>query len=191
MRRRRVLLALTCAPTLGAGRIAAAEEGSTIPWSVLGSGPIIVLMRHANAPGVGDPPPFTLGRCETQRNLDDSGRRQARAFGASFRRQAGPPAAVWSSQWCRCLDTAREAFGAVVQEQAAFNSFFAERDQAEAQTEAARGLLRGWRGPGVLVVVTHQVNITALTGIFPASGEAWVLRAEGARLAVLGRLPPD
>ena len=69
----------------------------------------------------------------------------------------------------------------------AINSFFEERDRREAQTRAARELAQGWRGPGNLVLVTHQVNMTALTGVFPASGEAVVTTPA---LEVLGRLPP-
>jgi phosphohistidine phosphatase SixA len=167
----------------------AAEEASSL-WRRLKAEPCIVLVRHANAPGVGDPEGFALGRCETQRNLDAVGRQQARALGQAFTRQRVRPAAVWASQWCRCQDTASEAFGPGTVPQPAFNSFFAEREQSAAQSEAARQLLLAWRGPGVLVVVTHQVNITALTGIFPASGEAVVLLRMGAALQTLGRLTP-
>ena len=63
----------------------------------------------------------------------------------------------------------------------------AARTRREAQTRAARELAGGWRGPGNLVLVTHQVNMTALTGVFPASGEAVVTTPA---LEVLGRLPP-
>jgi phosphohistidine phosphatase SixA len=167
----------------------AAEEPASL-WRRLKAEPCIVLVRHANAPGVGDPEGFTLGRCETQRNLDAGGRQQARALGQAFKRQGVRPAAVWASQWCRCQDTASEAFGPGTVPQPPFNSFFAEREQSAAQSEAARQLLLAWRGPGVLVVVTHQVNITALTGIFPASGEAVVLLRMGAALQTLGRLTP-
>jgi hypothetical protein len=69
----------------------------------------------------------------------------------------------------------------------AINSFFEERSRRDEQTRAARALAAAWGGPGNLVLVTHQVNVTALTGVFPASGEAVVATPA---LAVLGRLPP-
>jgi phosphohistidine phosphatase SixA len=187
MQRRSALFAALCgwpAPR------AWADEPAASLWRRLKADPCIVLVRHANAPGVGDPEGFALGRCETQRNLDTAGRQQARALGLAFTRHGVRPAAVWSSQWCRCQDTASEAFGRGTVLQPAFNSFFAEREQAPAQTEAARQLLLARRGTGVLVVVTHQVNITALTGIYPASGEAVVLQKAGTALQTLGRFTP-
>jgi hypothetical protein len=75
-------------------------------------------------------------------------------------------------------------------DQAAFNSFFGEPDAAPAQTQAAWALLNAWAGKGLLVVVTHQVNITAITGVVPASGEAVVLGRRNGVWAVTGRLTP-
>lgn len=164
---------------------AATDDG----WSALRDG-AIVLFRHANAPGGGDPPGFRLGDCTTQRNLDDAGRRQARRIGEAFRTRGIRVGAVLSSQWCRTRDTATLAFGAAVQEDARFNSFFQTPEQSDPQSAAARRVLTQWQGPGVLVVSTHQVNITALTGIVPASGEGVVLRAQGGELQVLGRVRP-
>jgi phosphohistidine phosphatase SixA len=161
------------------------------PWPALGPDGI-VLFRHADAPGTGDPPQFRLGDCGTQRNLGERGRAQAQALGARFRAANIAVGQVLSSQWCRTRDTAELAFPGRVQEAPAFNSFFNEdAAQSARQTAAARAVLAAWRGPGVLVVVTHQVNITALTGIFPASGEGIVVRAVPAGgVEVVGRLPP-
>jgi len=161
------------------------------PWPALGPDGI-VLFRHAEAPGVGDPPDFRLGDCGTQRNLSERGRVQAQELGARFRARNIAVGQVLSSQWCRTRDTAELAFPGRVQEAPVFNSFFSEdAAQSARQTAAARAVLVAWRGPGVLVVVTHQVNITALTGIFPASGEGIVVRAvAGGGLEVVGRLPP-
>ncbi len=146
----------------------------------------IVLFRHALAPGGGDPAGMRLGDCATQRNLDARGRAQAAAIGAALRDvEVG---AVLASQWCRTLETAEIAFPGRVTPEPAFNSFFGDRAAGPAQTAAARALLAQWRGPGALVVVTHQVNITALTRIFPGSGEGVVLRRGS--LDVAGRLPP-
>ncbi|KQP20752.1 histidine phosphatase family protein [Pseudorhodoferax sp. Leaf265] len=161
------------------------------PWPALGPDGI-VLFRHAEAPGVGDPPDFRLGDCGTQRNLSERGRVQAQELGARFRARNIAVGQVLSSQWCRTRDTAELAVPGRVQVAPAFNSFFNEdAAQSARQTAAARAVLVAWRGPGVLVVVTHQVNITALTGIFPASGEGIVVRAvAGGGLEVVGRLPP-
>lgn len=147
----------------------------------------VLLMRHAIAPGGGDPPGLRLGDCGTQRNLSDEGRAQARATGERLRALLLPVTAVWASPWCRTQETARLAFPALrVKTQTAFGSFFGEPEREAAQTQVARRLLDAWRGPGLLLVVTHQVNISALTGVFPASGEIVHWR----RGEVLGRLGP-
>lgn len=150
----------------------------------------IVLVRHAQAPGVGDPAGFDLRDCRTQRNLSDEGRQQALRMGEFFRQQRVPVQAVWSSQWCRTRETADLAFPGQRVDQAAFNSFFGEPDSASVQTREARALLDGWQGSGLLVVVTHQVNITALTGVVPASAEAVVMARQAGRWAVVGRFTP-
>lgn len=141
---------------------------------------LIVLMRHAEAPGVGDPPHFQLHDCATQRNLDANGREQARRTGDLLRKVAGRPAVVYSSQWCRCLETARLLEAGPVQELPVLNSFFDRRDEQAAQIASLRRFLAGLPADGApVVLVTHQVVVTALTGVFPASGEAVLLRANG------------
>jgi phosphohistidine phosphatase SixA len=150
----------------------------------------ILLVRHANAPGVGDPPAFRIGDCATQRNLDDEGRAQARRVGEQLRALGARVTTVWSSQWCRTEETARLAFpGVAVRAEPAFNSFFGAQHQADQQRQTALARLAPWRGPGVLVVVTHQVNITALTRANPASGEAVVARMQAGQLVPIGRVP--
>lgn len=159
-------------------------------WAALGANGI-VLFRHAEAPGVGDPANFRLGDCATQRNLSAQGRAQARALGERWRARGVQVGAVRASQWCRTRETAELAFPGQVRDAPAFNSFFGDANSAPVQTAAAQAELAAWRGPGVLVVVTHQVNITALTGVFPASGEGVVVRAGAdGRVAAVGRLPP-
>lgn len=153
----------------------------------------VVIYRHALAPGGGDPPGFVAGDCSTQRNLSDEGRAQARRIGEALRQRLGPlrVGAVWASPWCRTLDTARLAFpGLEVQPQEAFASFFEQTDREAARLAEARTRLAQWRGPGVLVVVTHQVNITGLTGVFPSSGEGVAMRWSQGRGEVLGRIEP-
>jgi hypothetical protein len=94
-----------------------------------------------------------------------------------------------SSRWCRALDTARLAFGDLAEPSPPLDSFFQGRDQEAAQTQAVRQLIRDWRSRGVLVLVTHQVNITALTGVFPSEGEVLVLRPKaGAGFDLIGRI---
>jgi broad specificity phosphatase PhoE len=155
----------------------------------------VLIYRHALAPGGGDPPNLQLGDCATQRNLSDAGREQARQIGDSLRQRLGAlrVAEVWASPWCRTLETARLAFpGLPVRPQPAFGSFFQQPEREAQMLGTARELLAGWRGPGVLVVVTHQVTITGLSGVFPASGEGVALRWTAGRNEVLGRLaaPP-
>lgn len=158
-------------------------------WSQLDSG-TIVLFRHALAPGGGDPAGFDVGNCATQRNLSADGRDQARRIGAAFQRYGVAVNAVWTSQWCRTRETADLAFPSKRIDQSLFNSFFSAPERDAAQTSAALDLLASWRGPGVLVVVTHQVNITALTGIVPESGEGVVIVLQGREPKVLGRIKP-
>ncbi|MCB1999281.1 MAG: histidine phosphatase family protein [Rhodoferax sp.] len=164
-----------------------AEERAA--WDALRAGGI-VLFRHANAPGVGDPAAFRLGDCGTQRNLDDAGRDQSRRIGERLRAQNVAVGKVLASQWCRTMDTANLAFPGQVVPEPAFNSFFQDRDNAPAQTAAARALLQQWTGPGALVVVTHQVNITALTDQFTRSGEGIVLHRNAGTLEQVGRILP-
>ena len=150
---------------------------SDVAWPALREGGTVVLLRHAHAPGTGDPTGFRLGDCSTQRNLSSEGREQARQIGAQFTANHIPIERVLSSEWCRCLETARLAFGDRVEPLAALNSFFSTQDAERAQTRAVRALVEGWRGhAGVLALVTHQVNITALTGLYPAEGEILLLR---------------
>lgn len=147
-------------------------------------------MQATWKPGFGDPKGFVLGDCMTQRNLDESGQTQARRIGESFRQRGIEVAAVWSSQWCRTQETADLAFPGKRIDQAAFNSFFDTPQNSSSQTRVARELLASWRGHGVLVVVTHQVNITALTGIVPQPGEAVVMKRQVGRWQVAGRITP-
>jgi len=184
----RRLLLLVVAFTALAGP-ARADAGADAAWTVLSQGGV-VLFRHANAPGGGDPDDMRLGDCSTQRNLDAEGRAQAARIGEAFRARAITVGAVLVSQWCRTTETAEIAFPGRAKAEPAFNSFFGRPADGTAQTLAARAVLEAWQGPGALVVITHQVNITALTGIFPASGEGIVLDRRNGAWAVVGRIRP-
>lgn len=160
-------------------------------WRLLREGGCAVLMRHARTePGVGDPPGFTLGQCRTQRNLSAEGREQSRRVGQVFQRECITLGAVRSSAWCRCTDTAQLAFGRA-EVWPALNSFFQGQGDDAAQTRAVLQALATLRAPANWMLVTHQVNISALTGEFPAMGELFLVRpapSSDGRLRVLARL---
>jgi phosphohistidine phosphatase SixA len=184
-RTRRAFLAL--AIFAAARPFAAAADDPA--WEALAAGGHVLVVRHMpTEPGVGDPPRFALGDCTTQRNLSPAGREQATAMGRALAARAVVTGPVLSSRWCRCLDTARLAFGRV-EPWPPLDSFFDDRAREPAQTAAVRARAAAWRGPGTLVLVTHQVNITALTGAVPAPGEAIVLKPDGqGGFDVAGRL---
>ncbi len=151
----------------------------------------IAIMRHALAPGTGDPANFALGDCATQRNLSEAGRRQARRTGAFLRRVGITEARVFSSQWCRCLDTAELLDLGPVEPLPALNSFFRNRERGPAQTRQLRAQIAKMDLLQPVVLVTHQVNITRLTGVFPSSGEIVVLRRQpDGELEVHGTVSP-
>lgn len=145
-------------------------------WAKIKTGEYVVLMRHALAPGVGDPASFTLGDCSTQRNLSARGRKQAWQIGNLFRSNGIGAAKVYSSQWCRCLETARLLELGPVTELPVLNSFFREFEREEEQTRALENWVAARVPEEPTLLVTHQVNITALTEVFPAEGELVVVR---------------
>ena len=165
---------------------AGAEEAL---WGRLAGGAQVVLIRHAvTTPGVGDPAGFVLDDCATQRGLTEAGREEARRLGRAFRTRAVPVAQVLSSPWCRCLETARLAFGtAEVWEP--LRSLFAERTRQAERTEAFRALAGRPREGGNTILVTHGANILAWVGVSPAPAEMVIVTPEGGgRFTVAGRL---
>jgi len=151
----------------------------------------IAIMRHALAPGGGDPANFTLDDCSTQRNLSEAGRRQARRTGDFLRSVGVEQARVFSSQWCRCLDTAELLDLGPVEPLPALNSFFRDRERGPEQTQALREKIAGMDLSQPVVMVTHQVNITSLTSVFPSSGEIVVLRRlDEGEIDVVGTVDP-
>jgi hypothetical protein len=138
-----LIVAVALSPVVGHGT-AAPAPATEAAWDALRAGGTVALIRHALAPGTGDPPGFALGDCATQRNLSDEGRAQAARLGE---------AEVWPP----------------------LHSFFGDPGTEPARTAEARAGVASWTGPGTLVLVTHQVNITALTGIVPESGEVIAL----------------
>jgi phosphohistidine phosphatase SixA len=136
-----------------------------------------VLMRHAIAPGSGDPPNFAIGDCSTQRNLSEEGREQARRTGAAFRAQNITVQQVLSSEWCRCQETAELMDLGPVEAFPALNSFFQDRAQGPDRIARLREFMVNQREEaGVTVLVTHFVTIAGIAGGGVSSGELVVMQ---------------
>ena len=159
-------------------------------WSLLKSGGQVVLMRHAvTTPGVGDPDGMVLNDCSTQRNLTDEGRAHARRVGETVRARGVVVTQVLSSPWCRCLDTARLAFGSNPEVSTALSNLFGQSDPKGQQIERLRELVSRRPVLGNTVLVTHGSTIQAVSGISPGTGEMIVIAPQGGgRFTVAGRL---
>ena len=188
-----LLLALGFLSSLMAPGYAADEpQNAEALWQAVRSGQYVVLMRHALAPGTGDPANFAIDDCNTQRNLSDQGRSQAERIGARIRGSGIPTARVYSSQWCRCLETAERLELGPVEELESLNSFFRQPERRAATTQALKDWLADQPLDAPIVLVTHQVNITALTGVYPRSGEMiFVRRSEDGAVTVTGRIETE
>lgn len=137
------------------------------------------MIRHAKAPGTGDPAGFQLGDCRTQRNLSSNGIAQAKTIGKTLTSKLGADFHVFTSQWCRCRDTAKHLGGKGPTELPVLNSFFQGRGDGARQTaDLKKWLKENLSTHHPLVLVTHQVNITELTEIFPAEGEVLIFKME-------------
>ena len=178
-------LCLTIALLLGSAGGGSADN----LWSALKSGDHLVLVRHALASGYGDPDNFDLESCETQRNLNNKGRYQSRKIGNLFREHGIGGAAIYSSQWCRCADTARLLELGKVSELPSLNSFFGRFERKQTQTKEAMQWIKNASLDIPTVLVSHQVNITALTGYSPSSGEiVFVRRSTDGSISVIGSI---
>ena len=148
-------------------------HASDLNWKPAQDGDKIILIRHAKAPGGGDPEGFKIDDCKTQRNLDMMGINQAKKIGKLFREKKIKIDKILSSQWCRCKDTAKYAFGDF-KEFSALNSTF-QSSFAKNQPKQLRELktyVNNWKtSGGNLVLVTHFSIITAITTAVPSSGE--------------------
>jgi phosphohistidine phosphatase SixA len=133
-----------------------------------------LLMRHALAPGIGDPPGFTVEDCASQRNLSADGRAQAARIGQWLRQQGVTGAQVLTSPWCRCTETAQLLGLADVVVEPALSSFFDEPQRASEFTQRLQlrlALASQSKGSNALVLVTHHVNILAYMGENVGSGD--------------------
>ncbi|MGF1482201.1 MAG: histidine phosphatase family protein [Cyanophyceae cyanobacterium] len=159
-------------------------------WSLLQQEGAVVLLRHALAPGTGDPANFQLDDCSTQRNLSEAGRAQAVRIGEAFRSRQIPVAQVLSSQWCRCLETAELMDVGTVEPLPALNSVFRDRAAEPERTAQIRQLIVNHRNTdGTVVLVTHAANISAISGISVRSGAMVVLQAnKGEQIDIIGQI---
>jgi phosphohistidine phosphatase SixA len=142
-------------------------------WEEAREGNKVILIRHALAPGGGDPAGFKINDCNTQRNLNKVGINQSKKIGKIFRDNKIPIDIVLSSEWCRCKDTAFHAFGRF-KEFSALNSTFSYPfiKNETRQIKAIKKYLKNWNGKGKnLILVTHYSIITAITDAGPSSGE--------------------
>ncbi len=146
-------------------------------WGPAKDGDKIILIRHAKAPGFGDPPGFKINDCETQRNLSKKGIEQSEKIGKLFKKNKIKIDQVLSSQWCRCKDTAKYAFKKHKEFPALNSTFQPPFDKnAKNQIKELKDYIKKWKGNGGnLVLITHYVIITAITDVAPRSGEIVII----------------
>ena len=151
--------------------IANADLGNNLTHD-LAKGGKLIFIRHAYAPGGGDPNNFNIQDCNTQRNLSNSGRLQAKQIGSFIRGNNIPIDRVISSEWCRCIETAIIAFDKY-ETKSFLNSFFSEKFAKNKiqQIKNLKKYIEEWKGNKNLVFVTHYVVIRELFGYAPSSGE--------------------
>ena len=142
-------------------------------WKPAQEGNKIILIRHSLAPGGGDPTGFKINDCKTQRNLNRTGINQSKKIGKLFKKNKIPIDQVLSSQWCRCKDTAKFAFGEYKEFTALNSTFQTTFNKNEAkQLKELYSFVKKWDGKNKnLVLVTHYSIITAVTNAVPSSGE--------------------
>lgn len=172
-----------------AGTARAQSSAQSAAWAALRTPGHFAMIRHALAPGTFDPPGFRVDDCSTQRNLSAEGRAQAVRIGEMFRANGIAAARLYSSQWCRCLETARLMKLGDVTPQQLLNSFAQNRERAQQQTAALRPWLATLDLAQPAVMVTHQVVISAIAETSTSSGEIVVLRrGRDERPNVVGRI---
>ena len=133
----------------------------------------LIFIRHAYAPGSGDPKNFDIEDCSTQRNLNQEGKNQAKNIGLLFKQKNISIDYVISSQWCRCKETALIAFGDKYETNSFLNSFYEERfsNNKENHILELKKYIDNWSGKKNLVFITHYVVISEVLNVYPSSGE--------------------
>jgi broad specificity phosphatase PhoE len=158
----------------------AAWAADALPLTELAKPGRVLILRHAYAPGTGDPPEFRLDDCGTQRNLDASGRVQAAALGERLAQAGITRAKVYSSQWCRCMETARLLKLGAVEPLPALNSFYERADERDARVAALRRFFATLPADGTpVILVTHQFTINVLTNAGTPSGGGSLFQLNG------------
>ena len=133
----------------------------------------VLFIRHTLAPGFGDPQNFDLNNCSTQRNLDGEGREQAFRIGEKIKAARIKFSKIYSSQWCRCRETAENMHLGEITLEPGLNSFFQGIVAKNKTLYRLRKRLETVEAKQELVLmITHQVTITAVTGITVSSGGA-------------------
>jgi phosphohistidine phosphatase SixA len=154
----------------------------------------VLLMRHALAPGIGDPTGYKLQDCKSQRNLDATGRAQAQKTGQWLKAQGVGNALVFTSAWCRCKETAENlAFGTPVLEPS-LNSFFDDMRQGPQSNVNLQKFIVGQlksKGDKALILVTHHVNIAEFTGENVGSGDMVLAKVNSAGKLVSFKIYPN
>lgn len=140
--------------------------------NALKEGGKLVFIRHAYAPGGGDPENFNVNDCSTQRNLNSAGIEQAKQIGKIFKDNNIPIDQVLSSEWCRCKDTAKNAFGEFKTFNA-LNSFFSSKfaKNRDQQMKDLKSFVKNWNGKENIIFVTHYVVIGEVLNTNVSSGE--------------------
>ena len=166
-----------------------ANSNESSLWDSLRKPNHFVLIRHAMAPGIGDPPNFDVNMRETQRNLSEAGIEQAKKMGKLFHEHGIKDAKVFSSQWFRCKDTAQLLELGPVTELPFLNSLFPNMEKRERQTKALNDWLLQLDMNKPVIIVTHNVNISAFTGYSTASGEiVFMKKTDGNKFEKLGSI---
>ena len=138
----------------------------------LENGGKLIFIRHAYAPGIGDPNNFNLNDCSTQRNLNSIGRKQAKDIGEFFRENKIKIYKVLSSEWCRCKETADIAFKNY-STNSFLNSFYNSKyaKNKDKQVVALNNYVKKFKSDKNLIFVTHYVLISEVLNYGPSSGE--------------------
>ena len=139
----------------------------------------LIFIRHAYAPGGGDPVNFDIKKCNTQRNLDESGKKQAKKIGSLFRGNNISVHKVYSSEWCRCRETALIAFNEF-ETRNFLNSFFSSKfaKNKDPQIRELKNFIDNWDGKNNVIFVTHYVVISEILNYAPSSGEIVISNKE-------------
>ena len=142
----------------------------------LDDGGKLIFIRHAYAPGSGDPSNFNLNDCSTQRNLSEEGRKQAEYIGEFFRNKKIKIYKVLSSEWCRCKETAQIAFNKY-EKKNFLNSFFSSRffKNKESQMIKLKRFIYNHDNKKNIIFLTHYVVINETLNYSPNSGEIIVI----------------